>query len=125
MNSFLISICLLFSNLPFCDVNNMSNTDFAKSFNYDNFQKMQKMENRCLSEALRITSERFNCNIDNLENVSEKLEICNLSDKSDIKQIIKIINSNEFENYRCNGWLIGWDDNHMYKEYKRRKLLND
>ena len=54
MNSIFISICLMFSSLPFCDVESISNDEFAKSFDYVNFQNMLQTEEICISEALRL-----------------------------------------------------------------------
>ena len=33
------------------------------------------------------------------------------------------LNSNEFKRKGCSAWLVGWEDNHLSKEYKRRKEL--
>mgnify|MGYP004023739521 CR=1 FL=1 len=122
MNSIFISICLMFSSLPFCDVESISNDEFAKSFDYVNFQNMLQTEEICISEALRTTS-GLKCDVDKAENSSEELKKCEDSAKADINQIIKSVNSKEFERKGCSAWLIGWDDNYLSKEYKRRKEL--
>ena len=122
MNSFLISICLMFSSLPFCDVESISDDEFAQSFDYVSFENMLQTEEICISEALRKTSGKINCDIDKAENSLEELKKCEDS-KADINQIIKTVNSNEFKRKGCSAWLVGWEDNHLSKEYKRRKEL--
>ena len=112
----------MFSSLPFCDVESISNDEFAKSFDYVNFQNMLQTEEICISEALRTTS-GLKCDVDKAENSSEELKKCEDSAKADINQIIKSVNSKEFERKGCSDWLIGWDDNYLSKEYKRRKEL--
>ena len=123
MNSIFISICLMFSSLPFCDVESISDDEFAQSFDYVNFENMLQTEEICISEALRKTSGKLDCDIDKAENSSEELKKCEDSAKADINQIIKTVNSNEFKRKGCSAWLVGWEDNHLSKEYKRRKEL--
>ena len=123
MNSIIISMCLMFTSLPFCDVESISDDEFAKSFDYESFQNMLQTEEICISEALRKTSGKLNCDIDKAENSSEELKKCEDSAKADINQIIKTVNSNEFKRKGCSAWLVGWEDNHLSKEYKRRKEL--
>ena len=123
MNSFLVSICLMFSSLPFCDVESISDDEFAQSFDYESFENMLQTEEICISEALRKTSGKLDCDVDKAENSSEELKKCEDSAKADINQNIKTVNSNEFKRKGCSAWLVGWEDNLLSKEYKRRKEL--
>ena len=113
----------MFSSLPFCDVESISDDEFAQSFDYVNFENMLQTEEICISEALRKTSGKLDCDIDKAENSSEELKKCEDSAKADINQIIKTVNSNEFKRKGCSAWLVGLEDNHLSKEYKRRKEL--
>ena len=122
MNSIFISICLMFSSLPFCDVESISDDEFAQSFDYVNFENMLQTEEICISEALRKTS-GLKCDVDKAEISLEELKKCEDSAKADINQIIKTVNSNEFKRKGCSAWLVGLEDNHLSKEYKRRKEL--
>ena len=36
----------------------------------------------------------------------------------------QFVNSNEFKRKGCSAWLVGWEDNHLSKEYKRGKKYN-
>jgi len=49
MNSIFISICLMFSSLPLCDVESISDDEFAQSFDYVNFENMLQTEEICIS----------------------------------------------------------------------------
>ena len=113
----------MFSSLPLCDVESISDDEFAQSFDYVNFENMLQTEEICISEALRKTSGKLDCDIDKAENSLEELKKCENSAKADINQIIKTVNSNEFKRKGCSAWLVGWEDNHLSKEYKRRKEL--
>ena len=55
--------------------------------------------------------------------MKEKTRLFMKDSKADINQIIKTVNSNEFKRKGCSAWLVGWEDNHLSKEYKRRKEL--
>ena len=130
MNSLLISICLMFSFLPFCNVENISNNEFAEIYGYKNFENMNKQEKICsvialegpeMNDCLGIGLEYFDEEVDLEQEQIEKLELCR--DELDIRidTINKNIQSTKFEKNNCTRWLIGLDDNHLAKEYKRRK----
>ena len=120
MNSLLISLCLMFSSLPYCNVEDLTNDEFAQSFGYESFLQMEAKEKECVSLALKDTP-KFNCEIEKAKNSSDELKKCRDSSKEGIKKINDNIHSKAFKNNNCTAWLIGWDEGNISKEYERRK----
>ena len=120
MNSFLISICLMFSSLPYCNVEKLTNDEFAQSFGYENYKIMRDKEKECISLSLKDTP-KLNCDVEKARDSKEELKKCEKSSKEGIEKIKKNIQSKEFKNNQCTAWLIGWDDSNISKEYERRK----
>lgn len=130
MNSFLISICLMFSFLPFCDVENISNNEFAEIYGYKNFEYMNKQEKICsaialegpeMNDCLGIGPDYFDEEVDLEQEQIDKLELCRDELEIRIDTLNQNMQSAKFKKNNCTRWLIGMDDNHLAKEYKRRK----
>ena len=94
MNSIFISICLMFSSLPLCDVESISDDEFAQSFDYVSFENMLQTEEICISEALRKTSGKLDCDIDKAENSLEELINAAKTDENLIPHIITCVENN-------------------------------
>ena len=120
MNSLLISLCLMFSGLPYCNVEDLSNDEFAQSFGYQSFLQMETNEKKCVSISLKDIP-KIKCDLTKDKISKNDLDNCNKSRKENMDIFNKNIQSKEFKNNDCTTWLIGWDESNISKEYIRRK----
>ena len=110
----------MFSSLPYCNVEKLTNDEFANSFGYENFLQMKSKEKECASLALKDIPKSY-CDIKKAKDSKAELEKCRESSKEGYKKINENIQSKEFKDNKCTAGLIGWNEGNFSKEYTRRK----
>ena len=125
MNSFLISICLMFSSLPYCNVEKLTNDEFAQSFGFENFDSLNQKSDICGDIALDLP-EFKRCKKIGINDSMEEQNTCSEEIKNRLEKFKKNIQSKEWDTNNCQFWYIHWGisgpiDKVLSQEYERRK----